>query len=133
MAAKRPQAPVGTNHGSQASGWNQYRKVYVRCTLSDADKERLKNDKTTSTKIMETLQRFADEGHKVSMQFESENDCYGVYATQSDETHGNYKFCLTARGPDIFKALLVLFYKHYEMLAQDWSVGQTVRTDDGWG
>lgn len=124
----------GTNHAKGADGNAIYRKQYVRCTLSDADKARLKAAKLTSAQLMKIFQDFVDAGHKVSMQFEAENDCYGVYATQNDQTHGNYPFCLTARGPDIEKALAVLLYKHTEMLAGDWASGQVVRSDaDGWG
>jgi hypothetical protein len=74
------------------------------------------------------------DGYKISMQFEGNNDCVGVYATIADETHTNYKFCLTARGPDTFKALLSLFYKHYEVLNEDWVTGQQSNANsDGWG
>ena len=134
MGSGRTGHRAGTNDQLTNNASTLYNKTYVKLKLTDADKDRLRASDWTAEKVLFTLDKMVSDGYKISTQFEGNNDCVGVYATIAEEPHRNFKFCLTARGPDVMKALLSLFYKHYEVLAEDWPTGQQGNAaSDGWG
>lgn len=95
--------------------------VWVECDLGEDHKKHLKSLKVTAEKTMQGLDSLVVEGYKLSMSFETKNDCVGVYLTQPKPEGQEYTVCLSARGPSLDKALMVLLYKHFEMLQGDWS------------
>lgn len=94
---------------------------WVACELSSSDKKHLKAVEISLETIMAGLGRLIDDGYRLSMGYETKNDAVGVYLTAPKDPALEYTMCLSARGPTLERALVVLNYKHFEMLKEDWS------------
>lgn len=75
----------------------------------------------TEAQILKGMEDLVLSGHKVTFAFEEKNDCVAVYCTAPKEDKDGPPICLSARGPSLEKAMMVLQYKHYELLQGDWS------------
>lgn len=95
--------------------------VWVECDLNEEHKKHVKSLKMGPDKIIQGLDTLIGEGYKVSMMFEEKNDCVGIYCTAPRQEGQDFVMCLSARGPSVDKALMVLVYKHFEMLNSDWT------------
>jgi len=111
MANKKPEV---TGKSFNPSRW-------VACELSASDKKHLKTVEVSFEQLLTGLSRLIDDGYRLSMGFETKNDAVGVYLTAPKDPTVNYTMCLSARAPTLEKALVVLSYKHFEMLKGDWS------------
>jgi len=124
MPAKKP----------TVTGKSYTQSRWVSCELADSDKKHLKSVKVSHEQIFSSLAQLIDDGYRLSLGYEERNDCVGVYLNAPKNPSVEYTMCLSARGPDIEKALTVLMYKHFEMLKGDWS-GKVDKSGaiDPWG
>jgi plasmid maintenance system killer protein len=107
---------------------------WVSCELADSDKRHLKTLEVDWSTIMGSIERLISDGYRLSLGYEEKNDCVGVYLTAPKDTVPGFSVSLSARGPDVQRALLVLNYKHFEMLGGDWSGKVDTRGEiDPWG
>lgn len=94
---------------------------FVRCELSDADREVIQDAPLGDSECLDLLETLAVAGIKTSFAYERQNDCVACYASGQETATDTVKgLTLSARGPDIRGALTVLAYKHYTLLKEDW-------------
>lgn len=124
MASK---SPSKSTNGYPQTQW-------VMCDLPKEVKERLKSEKVNVASVFKSLGNLVEQGYKVSISRDDRADCVGAYLTAPRNGSGDPVKCLSARGPSIDACLMVLLYKHYEILQEDWS--GAIRQDgliDPWG
>lgn len=107
---------------------------WVKCDLSEDQKNDLKQREISDTDTMGAVQGMLSEGFKVSISYDERSDCFGAYATAPKEAFGSGTVCLSARAPLLAQALSVLLYKHFEVLREDWrQAGSEESRKDKWG
>lgn len=107
---------------------------FVNCNLDKSTKEQVKKWDVKYEATLDGLDRMIRDGYKISVSYDSYNDCIGVFATQKQEDHPSFGLCLSARGPGLLDAWKVLVFKHFQILDGVWGtiVDQKGQRDD-WG
>jgi len=111
MASKRTTNPTT---GFPPTQW-------VVCELPTPVKDRLKKEKVNEPAVFKSLDNLVESGYKFSLSRDERADCVGCYLTAPRNDGSTSVRCLSARAPTVAAAIMVLLYKHYEMLQEDWS------------
>jgi|SRR5579872_6085664 len=94
---------------------------YVRCDLQseeDVASFRQYESKVTGEGLLEDILRSVDNGYKVSLKIDGKGYKVELFNVSGpEEVHG---YILSAYGSSVRKALTAVFFKHYEMLEEDW-------------
>lgn len=123
-----------TDAKNSKSGGGEYTTSFVRCELSDADREFCRENVMSELAVLETVEALTIAGIKVTFSYEQQNDCMAVYATGTDRAAKEFKSrTLTGRGPDLLSAVTVLAYKNERLLHNDWSAVQKAGEEAKWG
>jgi hypothetical protein len=108
--------------------------AWIRCDLTDEHKKHMKSLKFEPKGALESLERLVEDGFKLTFSRDAKNDCVGAYLTSPKESESDPQLCLSARGPTLTSAIMVLLYKHFELLGEDWSSHIDKRgVADPWG
>jgi hypothetical protein len=95
---------------------------YVRKDLSSEEDVVAYNEyakKSDEKSILTNLFSCVDNGYKVSLKIDGQGYKVELFNVSGpEETHG---YILSAYGNAIRKALVAVFFKHYELLEEDWS------------
>lgn len=107
---------------------------WVVCPLSDEQKAGLKNQKVDPDRLFKSLEGLVAEGFKFTMSWDERSQCFGCYLTAPKGPNDRATRCLSARAPEAAASIMVLMFKHFTLLGEDWgavSDGRAVR--DSWG
>jgi hypothetical protein len=104
---------------------------FIRVTLTDKAKEEAKKS-DPYTGFEEYVGNLAVEGYKLSLAWDSGNDCFYATLTQTSGASPHLGKALSGRGPTITGALQMLFQKHFVILKGDWSKAKGLE-GDVWG
>lgn len=109
-------------------------KGFIRCDLDDDQKARIKKQTPDVDKLFDSVEALVDAGYKFGFSRDNYNNCYQCSLTCNNKESPNYLWCLTGRGPNLGSALMVLLFKHFEVLLEAWPVGEDMgKTFDVWG
>lgn len=89
--------------------------TYININLSESDKEKLKSADFDGIRFLDWVVGLVSDGYKISVNFDSNSDCYIVSVTSSRKTNGDYNRCVTSRATGFEKACLTAIYK-FEVL-----------------
>jgi len=106
---------------SSKAASNYPQTQWVACDLPKEVKERLKKEKVNEPAIFKSLDNLVEQGYKFSLSRDRRADCIGCYITAPRESDDEPVRCLSARAPTVAASIMVLLYKHYEMLQEDWT------------
>jgi len=92
--------------------------IFVDLRLSQSERGEFEiwaseHESELATLIEETVQN----GYKLSVSYDLNNDCMIASCTCVDDVDGNYNACVTSRHEEALQALLMTFYKVYILLA----------------
>jgi len=118
--------------GNSAGNGDKFGK-FVVCNLSDEDKVSVKAHLYEDAGVVGFLEACIHDGYKVSVSWDERSDCCAVFMTCTRQGSEDVGWTLSARGPDVCKAITVLAYKHIELLAGGWKEGKTAQNRDAWG
>jgi hypothetical protein len=126
--------PPKKNVTSGANSGSYKLPDFVSCELSDKERQIVKENIMPANAILTNLHELAFAGIKVSLSYNKQNDCFQAFATGGQNSGPEFSgLCLAGRGPAVDSALTVLFFKHFEILKEDWrSAGKTTQGDK-WG
>lgn len=126
--------PTSTTPKKSQSGRGFPETAWVKCDLSDEQKNFLKGQEVSDAELMEGMAALAGEGYKISLSYDQRSDCIGVYITSPEKARNGALQCLSARAPSMAQAVAVLLYKHYTLLAGDWGTAAGIEgSKDKWG
>lgn len=109
MPAKKS-GSVNNQRGKQAD------VIFINWNLSPAQKKELKAAAFTLDWADTQFIRLADEGYKVSLQFDTYNECYSCFITTRDKEHVNAGYILTGRGTTPLKAFKQAVYIGFHIM-----------------
>lgn len=78
------------------------------------------------------LDNMVGSGYKMSMNLDSQNDCYIVAVTGTGDARDNKGLCMTSRADDLVEALMMAVYKHV-VLCNSGSWGKPEDRSLDWG
>lgn len=106
---------------------------FVNVRLTKDDKKKLAAfTEQIAPDLAEHLINFVGSGFKLSINLDSQNDCYIVAATGTQNARVNKGLCMTSRSEDLFEAIYMTLYKH-EILCDNDSWGEPVGNGSNWG
>lgn len=94
--------------------------IWVAADLSDEEREGLKRRSVPIEDTIKALAGLIEQGFKISISYDERSDCVGAYLTAPKAASKGRTICLSARAPTLEKALLVLLFKHFEKLHEEW-------------
>lgn len=107
---------------------------FIRCELSDADRKTVKENVFSDKEAFVFISTLCDGGFKVSLSFETQNDCYAAFITGGKGTGDAFRGkCLASRGATLVGSITVAAYKHVTLLKEDWSSVESMGSGDQWG
>lgn len=106
---------------------------FINCELTDAERDKCKNNLIEPSEIMETLSDLAGNGYKVTISYDNRSDCVSAFLTGTAGQRTNKSLALSSRAPDAQGALTVLFYKHFEKLKENWVDNESQAKKSAWG
>lgn len=112
--------------------WQQY--DFVNITLTESDKAKFAEwQGKQGSKVYDQLDGLIQSGYKLSSSYDEANKCNIVSLTCREIGDVNYGYVLSSRAGNIWDALALTLYKHYEMCDDgDWAVDQR-KTSNSWG
>lgn len=109
---------------------------FVNRRLSKEEKEQYHTwaDKIGFAEVMECLGQMVENDYKLSVK----RDYYGggvqAALTCASTISGDAGLCLTARAPNMFDSLMLVFFKHSELLGGEWlGFFNVSQSPDEWG
>lgn len=123
--------PTRTSQKRSGQSRNFPDTLWVKCELKESDKDDLQRRAVDAPELLSALGGIIEQGFKISISYDERSDCVGAYLTAPKEMFAGRVVCLSARAPDMARAVLVLLYKHFEVLHEDWS--QDLPTGGGKG
>ena len=118
---------------SMQSGDDYVLPAFVRCDLTDDEKEQCKKNLVACPKAVERIEDLVSDGYKISFAWDVNSDCYSGFLTATDRQRVNKGQALSARAPTLQGLLTVLFFKHYERLKENWSANGSNAAFSSWG
>lgn len=117
-----------------SSGVNDTLPEFVSCELEDEQKKYVKAHMPEFSECVDNLDRLIRDGYKFSFRYEEKSLAVAVWLTGPSKESDNTGLVLAARGPSLHACLGVLFYKHFEVLAEDWRTAGVIGSKrDNWG
>lgn len=110
---------ANSTKGKQGSTYPQTQ--WVACELTKAQKDKLKAQKPDTDALFKALEGLISQGYRFTTSWDMRADCVGCYLTAPKERDSEPAKCLSARAPDLFSAVMVLCFKHFTLLNEDWS------------
>lgn len=120
------------SHSKNPADWNKFEFVDLKLSKEDvADfKERYEKD---ATHFLSEVDGMAKNGYKLSLAYDTGNNCIIASFTCREPNDPNFNYVLTARAGDVWEATALVVYKHMYMCDDgDWG-GDTQPDRNSWG
>jgi hypothetical protein len=98
---------------------------FVDIPMTAHQKEAFKAVEMDAEDFERTLEDFIGEGYKVSVTYQRKQGSFQVAATAQWAGMPNAGYTTSAWAKDVFTALRLLLYKHYDMCGGDWAAGDS--------
>lgn len=95
-------------------------KRYIYCDLPAADKRKLRELAPNGESILEWAFSMPSSGYKLSVAPSKDGSSVTAQLFCSDREHKHAGYILSSFGTDVITALTVLWYKHTQVLKNDW-------------
>jgi len=126
--AARKQPKQAPKKPAQANDWGV---TFVNVDLVASDKEKIKSADLTQFDVVTTLQRLVEQGFKVTVAFDDRGGgCIASMTGKATALEANRNKCMTARGSDVFMALVVLDYKWTQIMGGEEFMDWLARKDE---
>ena len=109
---------------------------YLKCNITKEEKEQFHEwaEKAGMENILSTIARLVDADYKFSVKTDSYGGGVQAALTCADPNNEDQGLCLTARAPDFENAIMLLMFKHIELLRSEWDLHyQDSREISEWG
>lgn len=93
---------------------------FVSLELSEEQKGILKAQELVAGELDELALKLTESGYRISLKWDTFNECHACYLQSIEETGTNAGAILTGRGSTPLKALRQALFKHYVVLREDW-------------
>lgn len=93
---------------------------FVNVDLNDKQAKELKAQPAWSEEWSDALDRFLEQGYKVTIKSEARTGGFAAFASAESEDSDNAGLVLTGRGSVAIKAVRQVLYKHFSVLAEVW-------------
>lgn len=93
---------------------------FIDVQLDEKGREKLKAWYASLTDQETLVDELLSEGYKITMSWDTRNQCYSAFLVPSSEKSPNWGMILTARSGNWYRAVVALYYKHKLMLKGDW-------------
>lgn len=100
--------------------------AWVNYNLSDEQKAELK---AQNFNLDNALVRLTEEDMKVTISFDSYNECYACFLIPKSQTDPNFGAILSGRGSTPAKAVKQACYIHWNIFDRNWSDGRLPRRE----
>lgn len=111
---------------------NHVFKGFINRVLTSDEKDSFKVWSCDDHDLWLVLQTDIQQGYKVSVSYNEQNDTFNATYMCNDEKSPNYGWCLTAFAPEWYTAIRSLVFKHNEILQCEWPVGKQANSER-WG
>lgn len=116
--------------GQRGGNFSDYTFVEIRLTQADKDAFKAWASSNASDGI-DLLAALVNSGYKLSVSWSDYNDCYTASLTGTEENGPNYQHVMTSRSDDLYEAIMIALYKHYELCPDgEWPTDKQV---NDWG
>jgi len=106
---------------------------FVSCELTDAERDKCKNNLVEPNELLETVSDLVGNGYKITVSYDNRSDCVSAFLTGTPGQRTNKGLALSSRAPDAQGALTVLFFKHFEKLKENWADNESQAKKSAWG
>lgn len=110
-----------TNPESTTSKPNLSSTVWINRQLTDDEKEQHDTGNITPQNTFKSLLQAVLQGYNISVKWDAYSSCFQATLIPYNTASPNYGYGLSARASDPHRALSLLFFKHYEVLQENWS------------
>lgn len=112
------------SNSKNPADWQKFDFVEIR--LTDADKADFKAKYAKDAQLFfGELDGLSKNGYKVSLSYDTSNNCVIASLTCREASDPNFNFVLTARAGDTWEALALVLYKHLFMCDDgDWGADE---------
>lgn len=118
--------------GKQTSGGKNSLPPFISCNLTDDELAAIRKNIFEDAGVVGFVVQVSELGYRLSVSFDSFNDCYSVVITSKGDDNGKGAAALSSRGPTLYDACTVASFKLNEKLDCDVSSGATASAKSQW-
>lgn len=109
---------------------NKSKVVWVDYTLSEEQKQQMQAELKNWTALASALEEMVGEGYKLSVQWDTWNDCMACFVTPGPDDHDNQGKVLAGRGKSVFSAVRGAVFRHISIFGKVWRETSARPVDD---
>jgi len=119
MAGKRR----GRNQNGDFKGFIEYR-------FEDSEKATFKKFVQDTAAVDSLIVKTVEADYRLTVAYDDYNEAYQCSVSTKDDSNTNAGYILVGRGADWFTAVAQAVFKHWHVMAGDWSKFSRQRTND---